>query len=85
MVFDMASRGINRLVDKGRKKGYVTTTEIVRVVPIDNLEQLDELYDLFENNYQTGVIREWINAKMDSALGQIKHLENISKLMSDGN
>ncbi len=49
MVFDMASRGINRLVDKGRKKGYVTTTEIVRVVPIDNLEQLDELYDLFES------------------------------------
>ena len=44
-----------------------------------------EILDIFEKNYQPGVIKEWLNAKMDSVFSQLKNLEDIAKLMSDGN
>lgn len=41
--------------------------------------------DIFEEVYQPGIIREWVNLKLDSVLNQLKNLENLSLFMHEGN
>ena len=51
--------------------------EKLQIMSIKNLET-------FEDLYQPGIIRNWINSKMDSVLNQLKNLENIAEFMSEG-
>lgn len=42
------------------------------------------ILDNLEGYYQPGVLRIWMNSKMDSVLGQLKKLEDIATPMSEG-
>ncbi len=43
------------------------------------------ILDTFEKVYQPGIIREWVNSKIDSVLNQLNTLENLIFFMNEGN
>jgi hypothetical protein len=40
---------------------------------------------IYAHKYQTGLLEEWMNSKMDAAFSQLNILENIARPMRDGN
>jgi len=49
MVLDTELKGIKQLINKGKKNGYVTAADLMRVMVLNDMDDFDELYDILEN------------------------------------